>query len=92
MDKWTNSAILGLLTHFRASKNFPKKFGSVRFKYLWSLIFMQKIKKTQAQIHRTLVKCGSNNGNKVTLNLSSDVIGDSSTFFVNIRHRPNILD
>ena len=34
------------LAHFRAIfENFPKKFDSVSFEYLWSLNFMQNIKK-----------------------------------------------
>ena len=40
MDKCTNWAILA---HFWASENFPKKFGSISFEYLWSLNFMQNI-------------------------------------------------
>ena len=33
------------LAHFQASENFSKKFDSVSFEYLWSLNFMQNIKK-----------------------------------------------
>lgn len=44
-EKCCKNGQMGKLAHFRASENFPKKFSSVSFKYLWSLNFKQNIKK-----------------------------------------------
>ena len=55
MDKWTNWAILPLFIRFQASKNFPKKFNSITFEYLWSLNFMQNIQKTNQPILRKML-------------------------------------
>ena len=48
-DKWTKRAILGLLACFRESKKFPQKFNFVSFENLWSLNFIQNIKKLHAK-------------------------------------------
>ena len=49
------------LTNFRASENFPPKFGSISFDYLRSLNFMQNIKKaTKRLMSQYWEKCCSN--------------------------------
>ena len=43
------------LAFFRESKNLKKKFGFVSFEYLWSLNFMQNIKKNNEPVLRKML-------------------------------------
>ena len=49
MDQHANQAILGLLTHFWASENFPKKIGYGSFEYLGPQFHAKYKKKLMSQ-------------------------------------------